>query len=295
LVLLSALSFGLMPIFARFAYRNGVEVQELLFVRFTLASVTLGLLLASTGKASLPPKRQVLTLLALGGIGYFVQSTLYFTALLYVPVSIVSLALYTYPAFVSAGSLTLGWERVSARLILSLLLALAGLVLVVNPVLNVAPLGLLMALGAAVTYTAYILVSTRALRGTRNETASLLVMVAAAVTFGISLLPTGRLQINWSAEAWLWALMISLISTALAITVFFQGLQLIGPSRASVLSVSELIISVFAASILFNEALSLTQLLGGSLIFFATVLAARSENAARNEAHGLSDLPRRSI
>ena len=70
--------------------------------------------------------------------------------------------------------------------------------------------------------------------------------------------------------------MIGFISTSLAATMFFQGLRLVGPSRASILSTAELITSVAAASFIFSELISITQLMGGILILLATVVASLS-------------------
>ena len=275
-VLVSAVSFGLMPIFARFAYGTGVGVQELLFMRFVLAFLLTGTFLRVTGQLFMPQRDHLLILLALGGIGYFLQSTFYFTALLYVPVSVVALLLYTYPAFVTACSLALGWEKFSVSVILSLLLALLGLVLVANPMLDVAATGIVIALGAPVTYTAYILISKRVLEGLSGEVGSFYVMGSASLSFGISGLATGGLHLTWNVEAWIWVIMIGLISTSLAAAMFFKGLKLVGPSRASILSTAELITSVVAASFIFNELLSVTQLIGGLLILLATVIASLS-------------------
>jgi drug/metabolite transporter (DMT)-like permease len=276
LVLVSAVSFGLMPIFARLAYESGVGVQALLFIRFVLAFLLMGIFLKLTGRVSIPSRNPLLVLLALGGIGYFLQSTLYFTALLHIPVSVAALVLNTYPAFVMAGSLALGWEKFSVSIALSLLLALVGLFLVANPILNVAVVGILFALGASITYTAYILVSSRVLNRLGGEIGSLYVMGAASLSFGISGLVKGELRFAWNFEGWIWVLMISLICTFLAVTVFFQGLKLIGPSRTSIVSTAELVTSVLAASVIFNELLSITQLIGGLLILLATVFAALS-------------------
>jgi len=276
LVLVSAVSFGLMPIFARLAYGNGVGVQELLFVRFVLAFLLMGVFLRLTGRVSIPLRNHLLVLLALGGIGYFVQSTLYFTALLHLPVSVAALVLNTYPAFVTAGSLALGWEKFSVSVALSLLLALVGLALVANPILNVAVVGILFALGASITYTAYILVSSRVLNRLSGEIGSFYIMGAASLSFGISGLVKGGLHFAWNFEAWIWVLMISLICTFLAVTVFFQGLKLVGPSRTSIVSTAELVTSVLAASVIFNEFLSITQLIGGLLILLAMIFAALS-------------------
>lgn len=274
LVLVSAVSFGLMPIFARFAYGSGVDVQELLFLRFLLAFLLMGIFLKWSGRGSIPSRNYLLVLLALGGIGYFLQSILYFTALLYIPVSVAALVLYTYPAFVMAGSLILGLEKLSISIVLSLFLALVGLTLVSNPILNVAASGISIGLGAALTYTAYILVSTWVLKRVSGETGSFYVMGAASLSFAVSGLLTNNLHFAWNLEAWIWVLTISVICTFLAITTFFQGLKIIGPSRTSILSTVELVTSVLAASVIFNDFLSGTQLIGGSLILLAAILAA---------------------
>ena len=276
LVLVSAVSFGFMPIFARLAYRSGVGVQELLLVRFVLAFLLMGIFLRLTGGVSIPSRNHLLVLLGLGGIGYFLQSTFYFTALLYIPVSVLALILNTYPAFVTAGSLALGWEKISVSIAISLLLALVGLALVANPILNVEVAGVLIALGATITYTAYVLVSARVLKEISGKIGSFYIMGAASLSFGISGLLTGKLHLAWNFEAWIWVLMISLICTFLAITIFFQGLKIIGPSRTSILNTAELVTSVLAASVIFNELLSITQLIGGLLILLATILAALS-------------------
>jgi len=277
LVICSAVCFGLMPIFARFAYQNHVEVQELLLVRFVLAFLVMGLFLLLTRRRFVPPRKQLLVLLALGGVGYFLQASLYFTSLLYVPVSIVSLILYTYPAFVVAGSLMLRWEKPSVSLGLCLFLALVGLALVANPVGHIVSIGLLMALGASVTYTVYILVSSRVLKDVSGELACIDYMGAAALSFLASDSLTGRMHISWDFQAWVWVILISIISTCLAITAFFQGVKLIGPSRASILSAIDPVTSVIAASILFSEFLNVYQCLGGLLIILAATVATFSK------------------
>lgn len=274
LVLVSAVSFGLMPIFARLAYGSGVGVQEFLFVRFVLAFLLMGVFLKLTDRAAIPSRNRLLALLALGGIGYFLQSTLYFTALLHIPVSVVALVLYTYPAFVMAGSLALGWEKISVSVTLSLLLALVGLALVTNPIISVEVVGVSIALGAAITYTAYILVSTRVLNGLSSEIGSFYIMGAASLSFGIYGQMTRELHFAWSLGAWTWVIMTSLICTFLAITVFFQGLKIIGPSRTSIISTAEPVTSILAAAVTFNEVLTITQLIGSLLILLAAILAA---------------------
>jgi drug/metabolite transporter (DMT)-like permease len=276
LVVVSAASFGLMPIFARFAYGRGVGVEELLFIRFLIAFLAMGLFLYLNGGARPPPPRRLLALLGLGAIGYFAQSTLYFNSLLYIPVSVVALVLYTYPAFVTAGSLALGWEKVSGPVLASLALATTGLTMVAQPALDIVPIGLLLALGASVTYTAYILVSTHVLRGLRGEVASFYVMGGASLSFGLVGSLAGRIRIGWDLEGWIWVSLIAVVATALAATAFLQGLKLVGPSRASILSLVEPLTSIMAAYAVFGERLGVLQWVGGSLILLGATVAALS-------------------
>jgi len=280
-ILSSAISFGLMPIFARLAYQNQVDVRGLLLVRFILAFLIMGGFLLATGRLTTPGRNQLLILLALGGVGYYLQSTFYFNSLLYVPVSVVSLILYTYPSFVTAGSLMLGWEKMSTSLAVCLSLALVGLGLVANPTGHIVLVGVLMALGASITYTIYILVSTRVLRNVSGEVASFYVMGAAALSFILSNSLTGGISVSWNLQAWIWVLLISIVSTIVAITTFFQGVRLIGPSRASILSSIEPATAIIMASVLFAESLNTYQIAGGLLIILAALMTAFSKRTRR--------------
>jgi drug/metabolite transporter (DMT)-like permease len=86
LVLVSAVSFGFMPIFARLAYSQGVGVDELHFVRFQLALLIMGAILATRRLLIIPKTQDLLVLIGLGALAYFLQSALFFTSLLYSPI-----------------------------------------------------------------------------------------------------------------------------------------------------------------------------------------------------------------
>jgi drug/metabolite transporter (DMT)-like permease len=170
----------------------------------------------------------------------------------------------------------------SFSLALSLMLALVGLGLVANPTGNIVLLGVLMALGASITYTIYILVSTKVLRNVTGEVASFYVMGAAALSFLLSNSLTGVINISWSLEAWIWVLLISVVNTVVAITTFFQGVRLIGPSRASIISSIEPVTAIIVASVVFTESLNIYQSVGGFLIVLATLVTAFQKKTRRH-------------
>ena len=66
-----------------------------------------------------------------------------------------------------------------------------------------------------------------------------------------------------------------LISTILAIITFFLGLELVGPSTASIVSAVEPAFTVTLAAIVFGETLGPIQLLGGVLVLSAVVVLQR--------------------
>lgn len=90
LILVSATCFGAMAVFGKLAYAAGVPSPTLVLLRFALASLVLAAavlaLRVRSGRPALPAegtdrRRLVLTALALGGIGYAAQASLYFAAL----------------------------------------------------------------------------------------------------------------------------------------------------------------------------------------------------------------------
>jgi drug/metabolite transporter (DMT)-like permease len=261
-----------MLVFARLAYAYGVGVDELLFIRFGFAFLIVGGILAAGRRLVLPKREDLLVLLGLGALGYFVQSTLYFTAVIYSPVAIVALILYTYPVFVTIGAFALGWEKISRGLAATLIIALLGLVLVASPFGNQVGLGAILALGASVTYTLYILCGSRVLRRVDGELAAFFVMGAASVSFGLDGVLTGSIHANWSLRAWLWVAIIAVFCTAIAVTAFFLGLSKIGPSKSSLISLIEPVTSILVSTWLFGNALTFSQWFGGFLILAATAI-----------------------
>ncbi|UED78015.1 DMT family transporter [Brevibacillus sp. DP1.3A] len=65
---------------------------------------------------------------------------------------------------------------------------------------------------------------------------------------------------------------IVVFSTVVAISFFFRGLQLIGSTKASVLSTLEPVVTFGFSAMLFGEAFSLLQLLGGCAVLVGAAL-----------------------
>jgi drug/metabolite transporter (DMT)-like permease len=277
LCIASAVAFGAMAIFGKLAYDAGVGILMLLFVRFSIAApvLWLGSLRRVGGDPVLAgaPRRTLLAAVALGAFGYAMQAGLYFAALARMDASLLSMLLYTFPAMVTAAAIALGRETASRRRTGALLVSSGGLALVL---LGAGSgtfdwLGAALGLGAAMTYTAYILVSDRVGGELRALPLSALITTGAAITFGVACAASGSFDTGFASEGWLWLAAIAIVSTVTPIALFFAGLRRVGPSTASILSTLEPLTTVALAFVVFGETLTGVQLAGAALVLGAAV------------------------
>ena len=179
----------------------------------------------------------------------------------------VALILYTYPAFVTVAAIALGRAGAVAAAAVALTRRLgrgraraAG-----RPAPAASSLvGALLALGAALTYATYILVSDPVIGEVDPFALALLVLTGATASFAVVGLATGSLDLALPGEAWLWLVLIALVSTVVAVSAFFAGLRRVGPSEAAILSTFEPVVAG-ARLLRARRAADPVQLAGGAL------------------------------
>lgn len=272
-VVLSAAGFGAMAIFAKLAYRDGVSLETMLFLRFALA----GLLLAAWGARQgmrWPRGRDLLWLAAMGGIGYVGQSWSFFSALQYASAGLVALLLYLYPAIVTVLSALLFGRRIGVGRGWAVAVALAGTALTVGGDLDSEVAGIVLGIGAAVIYSLYILAGEWVMPRVGALPAATVVMCAAAAVYGVAAFGSG-LALPATATGWAAVLAIAVFSTLLAILGFFKGMEKLGAADASTLSTLEPLVTIGLAMLVLGEQVSGLQLAGGALILGAVIYLAR--------------------
>lgn len=279
----SACGFGLMAIFAKQAYRDGIGVTALLAARFVLAAAAFWAIVAvrravRSASVARAPRSAILAPLALGAVGYSVQAACFFSALRHIDASLASLLLYTYPALVCCAAVALGRERVTPWTAMALAVATVGaaLVLLGGGAGGLQATGVLFGLGAAVTYAAYILVADSIVARIDPWLMGALVATGAAVTFVATGALTGALEPP--RAAWVWVAAIALLSTVVPISTFLLGLQRVGGATASIVSTIEPVVTVALAIVIFGEGFGPAQALGAVLVLGA-VLALQSRHA----------------
>lgn len=288
LVLASAAAFGSMGIFGKLAYEEGANAGTVLAARFVVASALLWAFVLVTGRLGAlraVGRRDLWIALALGAVGYSAQATTYFLALDRLDASVLTLLLYTFPAMVSIGAIALGRDTASWQTGAGIALSFGGTALVAlgggsGPLDAV---GVALGLTAAVVYSVYILSSEGVAERMSPLALTTYVCSGAAFTMVIGTTLTGSVDLAAvSAEGLGWIAAIALVSTIAAITLFFAGLPLVGPTAASILSTFEPVVAVTLAWLVLDEPLGIAKILGGALVLGA-VLVIRSRPAATPE------------
>ncbi len=273
LVLVSAISMGTLPIFSLYAYQGDASVHTVLFLRFSIAAIMLFLYSAITIEKTMITRSYLLSLFVIGGIIYTVQSNLYLTSFKYIPTSLASLFFYSYPIFVSVLSVLIDKEKPGSKMACAIILSLSGLTLILGTSIHsIHMVGALLALGTGAVYSIYIIMSKHALQKSSPALTSAFVTFFAASSLLIIGLCKGTLNFTFTPSAGWSILGISFFATVIGILALFKGIELLGSTRASVLSMVEPLATIAFATVLFHEHLSLLQLAGGILVLAGAVV-----------------------
>ena len=272
LVALSTLAFGILPILGKAAYASGARPVPLLAWRYVIAAVVF----SSLRRAPMPDRRTRVRLWTIGAL-FVCNSLAYFLALTTVPASTVALLLYSYPVMVALLAAVAGLERLTLRSLVAAFLAFGGCTLTAageggsSATLHVGP-GVLFALLSAFIYASYIVLVARFAPGVAAEDVAQHLAQASAAVCGVLALSTGDYRLPTAPRAWLPVLGIAVVSTVLALRTFLAGLARVGPTRASVVSSLEVVVTLVLAFALLGERLGPSQWLGAILILGAVAL-----------------------
>jgi len=135
-------------------------------------------------------------------------------------------------------------------------------------------------------YASYIVLSSRFGQGVPARVLALHLAQAAAVLCVGFALADGGLSLPLDPRGLLSVAGIGVVSTVVAMTTFLAGMALVGPTRASVLSSLEVIVTLVLAHLFLGERLSPWQWAGAALILGA--VAFQNLGVLRRAMMGLS-------
>lgn len=279
-VVISALALALKGILAKFIFAEGVDVATLLAIRYALTlPMIFGVALLLTGGPAglkMAPRDFGIAVLA-GGIGYYIAGVLDFTALTMIDVSVERVLLFSFPIFVLLLDSLRRRRLPPRRQWTALILAEAGIVLVMgvaDPDLFLANLeGGLWSIASAFAFAVYYMMN-QAL-GPRLGSARMAMSAVVGATLGTGLhflatTPLDRLATGWTAFGWIAAM--ALFCSLIPFLLITEGIRRVGASRSALISTVGPVATLVLAWLLLDETMTWVQLAGAALVI-ASILA----------------------
>jgi drug/metabolite transporter (DMT)-like permease len=295
-VVLAAVGFATLGILSRRTYDLGLTPMAFVAWRSGVAALSMVALIAFTltrggrlvGWRSLAPRDRIaLVVAALAGSSLDV--TMFF-AYARVPVAVVLLCFYLFPAMVAGASALLGWERLDRVRGIALLVALGGMVAVViggqvsDATSGLDPLGVILGIGSAVSQTVFVLVARRGYRSVPTEQAMGFVLVVST-SMGLLLAALGgvlgSVWLPFSSPELLVTLLIGgLVGAGIPSFLFFAGVRWIGGVKTGILMLVQAPVGVVLAAIFLDESIGAIQVVGGLAILAAAIAIQRSQGGS---------------
>lgn len=279
-VVASAACFATLGILTKWAFEHGAEPMSLLAVRFAIAAVVMALFqVARDPRALRVTRADLVRFLGLSLSGYGAASLCYAFAVREIGASVTTVLLYTYPALVSIiGWLFLG-ERFPLRRAAAVLLTFAGCGLVADVFSSASAVtsrGLALALGAALGYAVFSVLSYRSLGRTPRLTIMAYTFSFSAVALGAVAAANHTLGsvARWDGIAWGAVALMVAVPTFAAVMLYLGGIGRMGAAQGAIVSTLELPFTVAFAALAFPlERLSAPQLLGVGIVLGGVVMA----------------------
>jgi drug/metabolite transporter (DMT)-like permease len=278
----AAVLFSGKAILAKFIYRHAVDALDLMTLRLLFAAPCFLLLAwwSGRGKPALG-RADLLRLLLLGFLGYYLSSLLDFMGLQYISVGLERLILFLGPAIV----LLLGhcfFGRIATRAQwLAMLVAYAGVALVFLHDLEHQPgqvwLGGLLVLGAALSYSLYLLKAgdlVQRLGSLRLVAWAMLVSTALCVLHYL-LLRNPALLVDLPAPVYGWSLLNALLCTVIPVICTMQAVAWLGPAAVAQAGMLGPLSLLPLGYLLLGEPVTLIQLCGTALVLLGIGLLMR--------------------
>jgi drug/metabolite transporter (DMT)-like permease len=272
LIVISALSFGSISVLTVLTTSAGVHLLTAMAWRYVLGAVFLGVVVQRRQIATIP-KRRILQIMLIGGVGQALITYLSLHALEYIPVGPLAFLFYTYPAWVAIVAAIRRTERLTSIRVSALVLALAGVAIMVGtPTERLNPIGVILALASALLYSGYLPALEHLQEGIPALLATFLLIAGAAISFVIVALVSRDLVVPTGTAVWSNILLLALVSTVIAFSALIKGLAVLGPVRTAIIATVEPFFTAILGAVVLGSRLGISTLIGGILIASAVLI-----------------------
>lgn len=272
LIVVSAFSFGSISVLTVLTTNAGVPLITAMAWRYVLGAVLLGVVVQIKRVGAIP-RRRIIQLMLIGGLGQALITYLSLHALEYIPVGPLAFLFYTYPAWVALLAAVRRTEKLTPVRVLALMLALTGVAIMIGaPPEKLNPIGVMLALTSALLYSAYLPALAHVQRDIPALLSTFLLIVGAAISFVIAALFAGELFVPSGAAVWSNIFVLALVSTVIAFSSLIRGLSVLGPVRTAIIATIEPFFTAILGALVLASQFGVATFIGGILIAAAVLV-----------------------
>lgn len=272
----AAVSYGMNPLGALPLYADGINTTTVLFYRYGLAVILLGLFMAVKRKSFSITLKEFVILVPLGVL-FALSSLTLFASFHFMDAGVASTLLFVYPVMVAIIMAIFFKERITFVTVLSILLSLSGIALLYRGgdggVLDTT--GVLLVMLSSLTYALYIvIVNKSSLRMSSLKLTFYVLLVGVLLITSCSFFGNGetRIQILTTPSMWLHASILAVFPTIVSLLLMVVAVHEIGSTPTAVIGALEPLTAVMLGVTLFGEELTLRLSVGIMLILSAVIL-----------------------
>lgn len=273
--ILAAVCYGTNPFGALPLYAEGVNTSSVLFYRFSMAVMILGVMLLAERKSFVVTKSELKVLASLG-ILFAASSITYYQSFRFMDAGIASTILFVYPVMVAVIMAVFFRERVTMTTVSSILLALVGIGMLYRggegATLSVVGIALVMI--SSLTYAVYIVVVNQSqirMSSLKLTFYVLLICMTCLLAYSFTS-PDLHLQLPPSPRAWFYACWLGLVPTVLSLVLMTIAVHEVGATPTAIMGALEPLTAVAIGVLLFGESLTLRLVTGIVLILLAVMV-----------------------
>jgi len=251
------------------------------FIRYSIAAITLLILLRVREGAIRLPRGDVLKILALGALGFGCYQILWPVALQSIPAGDSALLIAATPVMTALLAMAVGADTPNGVKLIGAFVSFAGVALVIGAgqglVLGASLAGDLLTLLAAACWSVYTVFGATILRRHSPLITTTWAIVAGAVFLapvGIAQLSTADLS-GFGPPVVLALIYSGTLAAGFANVIVFHGVKLLGPTRVNALQFLVPALAVAMAAVFLSEPIRPIQLVGGAIILAGVALLRR--------------------
>ena len=295
--ILAAICYGTNPLGALPLYEEGVNTSSVLFLRFSIATLILGVVMIANRKSFAVTRGELTTMASLGAL-MAVSSLTYYQSFRYMDAGIASTILFVYPVMVAVIMATFFREKVTATTITSIVLALAGIGLLYrgDAGISLSMTGVMLVMMSSLTYAVYIVIVNQSeIRMSIVKLTFYVLLICAMCLFAYSFTSSDlHLMLPPSPRAWFFACWLGLVPTVLSLLFMTIAVHEVGATPTAIMGALEPLTAVAIGVMMFGEAFTFRLCVGIVLILAAVLLIVAGKHfLLRTITHTITSLVRK--